>query len=182
MLFYGKFIPLQGISYIVRAAKILEKDKEVKFEIIGSGQLSDNIKRLSKELDIKNIDFRDWVAYKELPEHILNADVCLGIFGSTPKAQRGIPIKVYEALAMKKPIITGDTPAAREVFTHKQNALLCKMCNPEALAESIILLKENRELRANIAESGHKLYQEIFSSEQIANRFETALNKYLYQD
>jgi len=182
VLFYGKFIPLQGISYIVRAAKILEKDKEVKFEIIGSGQLSDNIKRLSKELDIKNIDFRDWVAYKDLPENILNADVCLGIFGSTPKAQRGIPIKVYEALAMQKPVITGDTPAAREVFTHKQNALLCKMCNPEALAESIILLKENRELRANIAESGHKLYQEIFLSEQIANRFETALNKYLYQD
>jgi len=177
VLFYGKFIPLQGISYIVKAAKILEKDKEVKFEIIGSGQLSDNIKRLSKKLDVKNIDFIDWVNYKELPEHILNADVCLGIFGSTPKAQRGIPIKVYEALAMKKPIITGDTPAARDVFTHKTNAVLCEMCNPEALADSIILLKENRELRANIAESGFKLYQEVFSSKQIANRFETALDK-----
>jgi len=128
-------------------------------------------------LDIKNIDFIDWVNYKELPEHILNADVCLGIFGSTPKAQRGIPIKVYEALAMKKPIITGDTPAARDVFTHKANAVLCEMCNPEALADSIILLKENRELRANIAESGYRLYQEVFSSKQIANRFETALGK-----
>jgi len=177
VLFYGKFIPLQGISYIVRAAKLLEEDKEVEFKIIGSGQLSDKIKRLSKALDIKNIDFIDWVNYKELPEHILNADVCLGIFGSTPKAQRGIPIKVYEALAMKKPIITGDTPAARDVFTHKANAVLCEMCNPEALADSIILLKENRELRANIAESGYRLYQEVFSSKQIANRFETALDK-----
>lgn len=181
LLFYGKFIPLQGISYIIKAAKILEKNKDVEFEIIGSGQLSNNIRNLTEKLDIKNVKFIDWVNYRELPEHILDADVCLGIFGSTPKAQRGVPIKVYEALAMKKPVITGDTPAAREVFTHKVNAILCEIGNPEALADSIILLKENRELRANIAESGYKLYQKIFSSEQIANRFEIALDKCLHK-
>ncbi len=181
LLFYGKFIPLQGISYIIKAAKILEKNKDVEFEIIGSGQLSNNIRSLSEKLDIKNVKFIDWVNYRELPEHILDADVCMGIFGSTPKAQRGIPIKVYEALAMKKPVITGDTPAAREVFTHKVNAILCEIGNPEALADSIILLKENRELRANIAESGYKLFQKIFSSEQIASRLEIALDKCLHK-
>lgn len=181
LLFYGKFIPLQGISYIIKAAKILEKNKDVEFEIIGSGQLSNNIRNLAAKLDNKNIKFIDWINYRELPEHIQDADVCLGIFGSTPKAQRGIPIKVYEALAMKKPVITGDTPAAREVFTHKVNAILCEIGNPEALADSIILLKENRELRANIAESGYKLFQKIFSSEQIANRLEIALDKCLHK-
>lgn len=181
LLFYGKFIPLQGISYIIKAAKILEKNKDVEFEIIGSGQLSNNIRNLAAKLDNKNIKFIDWINYRELPEHILDADVCLGIFGSTPKAQRGIPIKVYEALAMKKPVITGDTPASREVFTHKVNTILCEIGNPEALVESIILLKENRELRANIAESGYKLYQKIFSSEQIANRLEIALDKCLHK-
>lgn len=181
LLFYGKFIPLQGISYIIKAAKILEKNKDIEFEIIGSGQLSKSIRNLAAKLDNKNIKFIDWINYRELPEHILDADVCLGIFGSTPKAQRGIPIKVYEALAMKKPVITGDTPASREVFTHKVNAILCEIGNPEALVESIILLKENRELRANIAESGYKLYQKIFSSEQIANRLEIALDKCLHK-
>lgn len=181
LLFYGKFIPLQGISYIIKAAKILEKNKDVEFEIIGSGQLSNNIRNLAAKLDNKNIKFIDWINYRELPEHIQDADVCLGIFGSTPKAQRGVPIKVYEALAMKKPVITGDTPAAREVFTHKVNAILCEIGNPEALADSIILLKENRELRANIAESGYKLFQKIFSSEQIANRLEIALDKCLHK-
>lgn len=181
LLFYGKFIPLQGISYIIKAAKILEKNKDVEFEIIGSGQLSNNIRNLAAKLDNKNIKFIDWINYRELPEHILDADVCLGIFGSTPKAQRGVPIKVYEALAMKKPVITGDTPAAREVFTDKVNAILCEIGNPEALADSIILLKENRELRANIAESGYKLFQKIFSSEQIANRLEIALDKCLHK-
>lgn len=179
VLFYGKFIPLQGISFIVRAAKLLEQEKELEFEVIGSGQLSESIKRLSNELDIQNIDFIEWVNYKELPEHICDAHISLGIFGSTPKAQRGIPIKVYEALAMKKPVITGDTPAAREVFTHKKNAVLCETGNPKALSESILWLKKNRELREKLAEQGFKLYQELFSSQQIANLFEIGLNKYL---
>ena len=179
VLFYGKFIPLQGIPTIVRAAKLLEEDKEIHFEIIGSGQLSEEIKRLSKELDIKNIDFIQWVNYKELPEHIRDAHICLGIFGMTPKAQRGIPIKVYEALAMKKPVITGNTPAAREVFTHKKNAVLCETGNPQALAESIVFLKENKGLGERMAEQGCQLYQRMFSSQQIANLFEKGLNKYL---
>ncbi len=179
VLFYGKFIPLQGISSIVRAAKLLEEDKELRFKIIGSGQLSEEIKRLSQELKVKNIDFIDWVNYKELPEHILEADICLGIFGGTPKAQRGIPIKVYEALALKKPVITGDTLAAGEVFTHKKNAVLCPVQNPEALAESIILLKENKKLRESIAQAGFELYQKLFSKERIAYLWEKGLNNYL---
>jgi glycosyltransferase involved in cell wall biosynthesis len=179
VLFYGKFIPLQGISYIIKAAKLLEMDKEIEFEIIGSGQLSDEIRNLANKLKIKNVSFINWVNYRELPVHIQNADICLGIFGDTLKARRGIPIKVYEALAMKKPVITGNSPAAQEVFQHKINSILCEMANSEALAESIVLLKENKNLRKDIAEAGFKLYQDLFSSKRIAREFQTALNKCL---
>lgn len=180
VLFYGKFIPLQGISTIIEAAKLLEKDEDIEFEIIGSGQLSEDIKKLTKRLDIRNVVFIDWVNYKDLPSHIQRADICLGIFGTTPKAQRGIPIKVFEALAMKKPVITGDSPAAREVFTHRTNSILCEMGNPKALAESILLLKENKKLKKEIAEAGYKLYQDLFSSRQIATKFEMALERCLH--
>jgi glycosyltransferase involved in cell wall biosynthesis len=180
VLFYGKFIPLQGIPYIIEAAKLLEKHGEIEFEIIGRGQLSEDIQNLAQRLNIKNTTFIDWIVYERLPLHIQKADICLGIFGTTHKAQRGIPIKVYESLAMKKPVITGDSPAAREVFTHKVNAVLCEMGNPQALAESILLLKENQKLREAIAGAGFKLYQDLFSSNQIARKFEMALNECLH--
>lgn len=179
VLFYGTFVPLQGIPHIIKAAKLLEKDKEIAFKIIGSGQLSKNVKNLAQKLNINNISFIDWVDYREIPEHIQKADICLGIFGTTHKAQRGIPIKVYESLAMKKPVITGNSPAAREVFTHKVNSILCNMGNPKAIAESILLLKDDKKLRENIAEAGFKLYNHFFSPKQIAKEFEGALNKLL---
>jgi len=177
ILFYGKFIPLQGIAYIIKAAKILEKNKEISFEIIGSGQLSEEINNLAQKLRLQNVSFIEWADYQRLPYHIQKADICLGIFGNTHKARRGIPIKVYEALAMKKPVITGDSPAAREVFQPNVNAVLCPMANPEALAESILLLKKDEELRWKIAEAGFSLYHNLFSSSAIAEEFKKALAK-----
>ncbi len=179
VLFYGKFIPLQGIPYIIKAAKLLEEDRDIEFEIIGSGQLSNNIKNLAHKLNIKNVSFIEWINYREIPDHIQRADICLGIFGNTPKARRGIPIKVYEALSMKKPVITGDSPAAREVFDHKVNSILCEMANPKALAGSILLLKNDKKLREDIAEAGFRLYQDRFSAKQLARKFEESLNRCL---
>jgi len=176
VLFYGKFIPLQGIPTIVEAAKFLERHEDIAFEVIGSGQLTPTIQDLAQKLKIRNVSFIDWVNYHDLPLHIQAADICLGIFGTTHKARRGIPIKVYESLAMKKPVITGSTPAAREVFTDKVDCVLCETGNSEALAEAILLLKENEHLREDIAAAGYRLYQRLFSSEQIAKKFELALN------
>lgn len=179
VLFYGKFIPLQGIATIVRAAKILESDPSLGFEIIGSGQLSREIHGLAENLQIKNIDFIDWVDYSDLPRRIAAADVCLGIFGDTPKANRGIPIKVYEALAMKKPVITGNSSAAREVFIDGVNGLLPPMADPKALAEAVLRLKNDKKLLRTVAEGGHKLYHEMFSSARLAENLKTLLDTLL---
>jgi len=168
VLFYGTFIPLHGIEYIIKAAKQLEKYKDIKFQIIGSGQTSWYIEQLSEELKVNNVLFiEEWVPYKTMPEYIARADVCLGIFGNTRKAKMVIPTKVFQALAMKKPIITEDSPAAREVLIDRENAVLCKMADAEALAESVLLLKQNKKLREKIAENGYKLFKGGFSLEAI---------------
>jgi glycosyltransferase involved in cell wall biosynthesis len=99
---------------------------------------------------------------------IAKADVCLGIFGRTEKASRVIPYKVYEALAMKKPVITGDSPAAREILHDQVHVLLSPMGEPEALAQRILRLREDPELRRRIAEEGHRLFHAKCSSQKMA--------------
>ena len=182
VLFYGKFIPLQGISYIIKAAKLLEKQTEIRFKIIGFGQLSAKIKDFSRRLNVKNIIFIDWVEYQDLPKHIAEASLCLGIFGKTAKAKRVIPNKAFQALAMKKPVITGDSPAAREALINEENALLCRMGDAEAIARSILLLKKNRKLRERISDNGYKLYQREFTSSVIGKKVKNCLAKRLHAE
>jgi glycosyltransferase involved in cell wall biosynthesis len=175
-IFYGTYIPLQGIEHIVRAAKQLQRHRDIWFKLVGSGQEYDKIRRLAKDLKVSNIEFSTgWVNYKDLPKLNASADVCLGIFGTESKSKKYIPNKAFQALAMKKPLLTGDSPAAREVLVNKKDAVLCRMGDGRALAESILLLKKNPGLRARIAGNGYMTFKEKFSPEAIGRELKRNL-------
>lgn len=151
--FHGIATPLQGVSFILEAAKLLAAEK-IKFNLIGS-----KIKRQAGAEEVGgNINFIKNVAYRELIDIMAEADVCLGIFGDSKKTQVVIPNKVYEALASGKAIITADTPAVRELLTDGINCLFCRVGDAKDLAEKIIILKDNRELRNQIAANGYQLF------------------------
>ena len=181
VMFWGGFIPLQGVKYIVRAAKLLEGHKYIKFELRGFGQTYNKALELSKSLRVKNVTFvPKWVSYNELPDHIAKADLCLGIFGETEKAQRVIPNKAVEALAMRKPLVTGDSPAAREILKDRENCVLVPMANPKALAEAILTLKSDKKLRNKIAENGYQLFKEKLIPEAIGRKLKKLLIKLVF--
>ncbi|OGW42637.1 MAG: hypothetical protein A2132_01670 [Nitrospirae bacterium RBG_16_43_11] len=169
VLFYGQFIPLHGIEFIVRAAKILEKDN-VEFTIIGNGQEYKKIRDMADVMNVWNINWIDWIEYNRLVNYINEADIVLGIFGGSDKAKRVIPNKVFQAIACKKPIITGDSPAARELFRDGENALLCHVGDPRAIAESIGLLRDNENLRIKIGFNGYNTYLSQCNIEAIGNQ------------
>jgi len=178
--FFGSFLPLQGIEYIVQAAKIVgTRDKTICFELIGSGQTFPMIKGLIEELELKNIVLRNWIPFNELPEVVSRAHICLGIFGNTEKAMRVVPNKVFQCLALKRPVITARTPAILEFFLHGENIFLCEPANGESLARSIMVLKDNEKLRAKIAGNGYRLIQENFTSQLIGKQVKEILSKIL---
>lgn len=169
IVYFGQYIPLHGVNYIVEAAKILEEDPDIRFELVGDGQTYGEASSLAERLQVKNVTFhRTWLSPEDLiADYIITADVCLGAFGDSPKARRVVPIKVFVALAMGKPVITGDSPAAREMLTHGTDAILCEMADPSALAQAILLLKRNRPLREKMAKGGYLSFQNKFSSQVI---------------
>lgn len=174
--FHGFFIPLHGVEYIVKAAKILEAEN-VGFNIIGRGQTYKQVRKISADSDIKNIKFIDPVPYGAIPEYMRKADVILGIFGNTGKASRVVPNKVYDAIAMGKAVITAETPAVRELFSGGENCLFCRPADPKDLADKIMILKNNPDLLRKIAEGGYKLFQEKLKPEIIAAEFENILRE-----
>lgn len=179
VVYFGQYIPLHGVNYIVEAAKLLEKGPDIRFELVGDGQTYSQASSLAERLRVKNLIFhRTWLPPEDLiAEHIAPADVCLGAFGDSPKARRVVPIKVFVALAMGKPVITGDSPAAREVLNHGTDAILCEMADPQALAQAILLLKRDRPLREKIAEQGYLSFQSKFSSQVIGATVMNYLNE-----
>jgi len=181
VLFWGTFIPLHGIEYILQAAKILEKNSEIKVDLIGNGQTFYEMRNLAGKLNLSNVKFLGFVDLNQLPISMASADVCLGIFGKTPKTGRVIPHKVYSAFAMRKAVITGNTPAIREYFKHKKHLYLVPVASPEAIAEGVITLKEDAGLRESIAQQGYECFLENFSSEKIGEKIKDVCLKLLQE-
>ncbi len=169
VFFYGSYIPLHGVQYIVKAAHLLEIRKErVSFVLVGSGQTFSEVSRLAEDLQVRSVRFVERVPYERLAEMMSESHVCLGIFGTTPKAARVIPNKVFDALAVGRPVVTADTPAVREVFTHGENIWLVPAGDEKALTEAILTLKNDTALRHRLAANGHALFKERFSIDAIS--------------
>jgi glycosyltransferase involved in cell wall biosynthesis len=169
--FHGKYIPLQGVEHILSAADLL-KDSGIRFNIIGTNTKLEHGNRATA-----NILFIDDVSYAKLKAYIDSADICLGIFGDTGKADRVIPNKIYEAIACGKAVITRRSTAIFEEFTDRKDCLMCEASNPRDIAEKILMLKNDPGLRETIANNGYDLFREHFSPETIIRRMAEDLKK-----
>lgn len=168
--FHGTFVPLQGVDIIVRAASLL-KDKPIKFRIIGKGQTYNQVVSLVKELGVEDkIEFLNPVPYSDLPKYVSDSNISLGIFGQTLKTQLVIPNKVFEAMASGRAVITADTPAARELLTNGQNAILCEAGNPRALADAILMLWSDKVLRNGVVLNADILFREKLSERNLGGQ------------
>jgi glycosyltransferase involved in cell wall biosynthesis len=178
VLFMGTYIPLHGIETIIRVAKILEAEPDLRFTLVGQGQLYPQIKEMAEQMGLPNLQFIGrWVPTAELVGYIARAGVCLGVFGKGGKAQRVIPCKVFDYLAMAKPLITADTPAIRELLTHGENAYLCPMGDEQVMARQILQLKNDPDLRQRIATNGYQTYLRFCTPEVIGESLIRAFAK-----
>lgn len=137
VLFYGKFIPLHGVEVILHAAQILGTERQLRFQLVGTGQTYSEARKLAEELRLDNVDWVDWLPYEDLPRAIREAQVCLGVFAPTGKALRVIPNKVFQSLACGARVVTADSPAMRELPPMGEGLTLVPPGNPEALAQAV---------------------------------------------
>jgi len=159
ILFWGGFVPLQGVDAIIRAAHRLS-GQPVHFTIVGAGQTYQACSDLADNLATENVAFLGWQTPEEIREIANRSHLILGIFGTTDKAARVIPNKAFEALALGKPLITGDSPASRELLQDGHDAMLVPLGDFEALAERITWARENYDAALAIGSCGHSTFMD----------------------
>jgi glycosyltransferase involved in cell wall biosynthesis len=111
VVFFGSFAPLQGAPVIGEALRLLADDDRFAFTIIGRGQ---DYEQTRAAAGAANVEWIDWVEPEYLPYLVACHDVCLGIFGTGPKALRVVPNKVFQGAASGTAIVTSDTPPQRQ--------------------------------------------------------------------
>jgi glycosyltransferase involved in cell wall biosynthesis len=161
VLFVGKLIPLHGLETILAAARLAP---DLRFRVVGSGQLD-------RLLDDRppNVAHVPWIEYELLPDELHHAACAIGVVGTSDKSARVIANKVFQALACGTPVVTGDTPAARELLRDGESAVLVRPGDPQALADAI------RRVTPEIGAGGLAAYREHASEEVLGARWRQLL-------
>jgi glycosyltransferase involved in cell wall biosynthesis len=177
VLFFGNYLPLHGVTTIVRAAYLLRSRRDIEFELLGDGQTFAEVKALVERDSLDNVRLSPRIPIESLPDKINSASICLGIFGQTEKASRVIPNKVYQCMAMEKAVITERSPAILEHFDDGDGICLITPGNGEELADKIVHVADRPREREQLSIRALHLVREKFDSKTIARMFLDFLDK-----
>jgi glycosyltransferase involved in cell wall biosynthesis len=157
--FFGLFTPLQGATVIGDALHRLAARSDITATMIGTGQ--DLEAARAAAMDSPQVTWRTWVDNADLPELVADHDVCLGIVGTTPKAFRVVPNKVYQGAAASCAVVTSDTAPQRRMLGDA--ACYVPAGDPEALAAALGRLADDRQLLASLRSAARAVALRDFS-------------------
>jgi len=177
LLYAGIIGHAQGLEVILHAAKKLENEKQIKFILLGSGPEKEKLIALQKELSLSNVLFFDAVSKKEMPAIVSAIDVAVIPLKKLDLFKGAIPSKIFENLAMKKPILLGVEGEAKELFIDEGKCgLAFEPENTEDLKNKTLELFSNRNSIAQLGENGYKYVEQKFTRDKIAEDFWTFIN------
>jgi glycosyltransferase involved in cell wall biosynthesis len=172
VLYAGIIGHAQGLEVILNAAQQLKHKEDIKFILLGSGPEKEKLQEQKKQMQLNNVLFFDAVGKKEMPAIIAASNVAVVPLKRLDLFKGAIPSKIFENLAMKKPLLLGVEGEAKDLFIIQGNAGLA--FTPEDgddLAEKTLQLYNDKERTQQLGENGFHFVQEKFTRDKIANEF-----------
>jgi glycosyltransferase involved in cell wall biosynthesis len=166
----------QGLEVIIEAANLLKDRRDIKFVLLGSGPEKQKLVELKTNYSLENVIFIDAVDKSKMPTIISSITAAIIPLKKLDLFKGAIPSKIFENLAMKKPILLGVEGEALDLFiTEGKCGLSFEPENYNQLASQITHLLENNGLIVELGENGYSYVKENFNRDIIATNFALAL-------
>lgn len=177
-VYVGGFLPLHGVDAVIGAAALLEARRGpefVRFTLVGGGMTAHRADRDTAALGLRSVRRVPRVPYARALEILAGGDLALGIFGTTDKAARVVPHKVYQALAIGVPVVTRRSPAIAELFPEAAPFALVAPGSAEALADAVEALAGDLARREALGAAGRAAALRIAAPRRIGEALVEAI-------
>jgi glycosyltransferase involved in cell wall biosynthesis len=168
LCFYaGRIDEVAGAQIILETAKLLESEGKIRFMIVGEGK-EEMVGQFSK---CDNVILTGRIAKENVPEYLAAAD-CVFVPFPNNVASHGIsPLKLFEALAMEKPVIASAISGIREAVCHDPNVALVSN-DPKCWASAVTKLIKNGEVSIQQRKNSRRLVCQMYDFDQLAAVFD----------
>ncbi|RAP34010.1 glycosyltransferase WbuB [Candidatus Marinamargulisbacteria bacterium SCGC AG-410-N11] len=174
VLYIGAHGVSQGLNTIIDAAHFLSGYPDIHFLFVGEGADKESIINKSKELNLHNTTFLGNQPKEKVASFYSIMDVGLIPLKNISLFETFIPSKMFEMLAMKKPIIASVLGESKDILTKSKAAITCFPENVSEISEAIINLYNNKNLQKELSDSGFLFVSENYNRKILAQNY---LNK-----
>ena len=180
--YVGTFQPWHGMEDLIQAARILH-DSSPKMKFLLVGPIPGRVRRLIDSELAKTLIFTGPVPYESVPEYINAFDIAVAPYNVLRSSRRSIgigsPLKVLEYMVCGIPTIGSALPQVAEIIDDGRTGLLFPQGDAKLLAEKIVELAGNSELRNRIGRNALEKVREQFSWLSFARRMQLLLEECL---
>jgi colanic acid biosynthesis glycosyl transferase WcaI len=178
VLYAGNIGLSQGLEHVLQSAELLAGETEIQFVFVGDGTGREALEIQAKQKQLTNVQFVPFQPRPRLPEILASADISVVILKQGIGAA-SLPSKVFSIMASSRPILISvdEESEAWRLIKKAEAGMWVPPEDPILLAEAILNLKKDRELRHQLGRNGRMWAEQHHSAQYAAEQFEKLLIK-----
>jgi glycosyltransferase involved in cell wall biosynthesis len=152
ILIVGRLVEQKGVEYLLRAFSYVLQKFDVRLKIVGDGEYKEWLERLSINLALgSNVEFMPWVHHEKLADLYQRALLVV-----IPSVFEPFGMVTLEAMACKRAVVASKLGGLRDIVEDGKTGFLVQPKDHLGLAQWIMTLLANSELRNRMGEAGYR--------------------------
>ncbi|MCP3950716.1 MAG: glycosyltransferase family 4 protein, partial [Desulfobacterales bacterium] len=171
VLYIGAHGISHGLASVLECANRLQAVSEIQFLFVGDGAEKNMLKKRVVELGLRNVTFHEPVDKQGVKRFYALADACLVPLRDIPLFDAFIPSKMFEIMAMSRPIVASLKGEAADIVQRSKSGIVIAPEDAAAMHDAILELYENQALCLELGENGRRFVGDNFSRKALADRY-----------
>jgi glycosyltransferase involved in cell wall biosynthesis len=169
--YVGGFGAHRGLDTAVRAVAATDPDVELLLVGGGGGTTEADLRTLVAELGVGDrVTITGWVDFADVPDYVGASDVCLVPHASTPHTETTVPHKLFQYMAMQRPVVVTDVAPLARIVHETESGLVVPAGDHAAMADAIRRLRDAAEVRETLGRNGRTAVETEYNWDRDAAR------------
>lgn len=177
VLYLGTIGMAHALHRLVQAAGLLKQRRDIRLVIVGEGAEKKNIRELIKDRGLRNIQVLDSVPKEKVPLYYSACDLGVVHLRDTPLFREVLPSKIFEYLAMERPVISAVGGDANGLVQISGGGIGIEPEDPRTLAQVILRLSGQKARLKAMGKKGRKYVLRHYDRHVLAESYVKLLEK-----
>ena len=169
--YFGTHGMAHHLDSIFEAAEILKDRKDIMFLMVGDGAEKNKLMNIKEEKGLDNVIMLPQQPKAKMPELWAISNVSLVLLKKSDLFKTVIPSKIFESMAMKKPIVLGVEGEVKEMLAEADSGIAIEPENASQLANAVVELADNHEKYHRQAENGRNYVSGHYNRADMARHY-----------